>query len=258
MSKKNGKNRVRHAKHQWETQPGNLPPGFTLRLASNYGTSEPYVSRIWIQSKDLLKYMDLPNADEADFRLDRILEQLEVARVHLGRIESKSFTKLPTFDQQAEYVAFYNAIWWAYKDRFKNFMNELGFDLGFVFQSDENFEKGAERFLKLHPNFHAFIDVARQDRNDWQGLLAAHRNNLHSGDRRGEKHDPDNPKDARVIFDNVWQSIEEKLVYLGGEVMQEGWVIVEIPEDERNKDVPVRFKAYLKGLLDGTIKLPPL
>lgn len=237
---------------------GSLPPKFTFKLAANFGTEEPFVVRIQIQLKDILKSMELANADEADFRLDRIIEQLDIARIHLLRIENKNFTQQPTFDQQAEYVAFYNSIWWAYKDRFQFFMKELGFDIGFIFQNDKNFEAGANTFLKDHPDTDEFITVTRNDRQGWQNVLAIHRNALHSGDRRGEKHDLDNPKDARVMFDNVWQAIEEHTVYLGEKVMARGWTIVQIPEEQKDKVIPVRFKPYLKGLLDGSIKLPTL
>lgn len=71
---------------------GNLPPGFTLKSASNFGTEEPFVARVWIQIKDILKYIDLPNDDETDFRLDGVVEQLDIARVHSARICS---VKLP-------------------------------------------------------------------------------------------------------------------------------------------------------------------
>lgn len=237
---------------------GNLPPGFTLKLAANFGTEEPFVVRIQIQMKEILKSMDVPNADEADFRLDRIIEQLDIARIHLSRIEDKNFDKQPTFDQQAEFVAFYNSIWWAYKDRFQLFMKELGFDIGFIFQNDKNFENGAKGFLAIHPNATEFVAAIRNERQGWQNALATHHNTLHSGDRRGQKQDLDNPNDARVLFDNVWQSIEENFVYLGEEVIRKGLTIVQVPEDQRDKMVPVRFRAYPKGLIDGSIKLPTL
>lgn len=235
---------------------GNLPPGFTLKLAANFGTEEPFVARVWIQTKEILKFIDLPNKDEIDFRFDRVVEQLDIARIHLGRIEGKSFYKSPTFDQQAEYVAFYNSIWWAYKDRFQLFMKVLGFDIGFIFQEDKNFEKGATKFVEDHPNACDFMEVARIDRKLWQNQLAIHRNALHSGDRRNEKHDLDNPADARMIFENVWQAIEEDFAYLGEKVMDEAWTLMEVPEDQRDETIPVRFKPYLKGLLDDSIKLP--
>lgn len=237
---------------------GNLPPGFKLQLAANFGTEEAFVVRAWIQIKDILKHMNPVNADESDFRLDRVVEQLNIARIHLGRIEDKAFHQQPTFDQQAEYVAFYNSVWWAYKDRFQLFMKELGFDIGFLFQNDKKFEAGLKKFLEDHPNATQFANVARDDRISWQNTLATHRNNMHTGDRRNEKHDMDNPKDARIVFDNVWQAIEENFAYLGEEVMSEGWTIAHVPEDQRDKTVPKRFIPYVKGLLDGSIKLPPL
>lgn len=137
-------------------------------------------------------------------------------------------------------------------------MRELGFDIGFIFQDDKNFEKGSEKFVEAHPNAADFIDVARTDRKLWQNQLATHRNALHSGDRRNEKHDLDNPADARMIFNNVWQAIEEDFAYLGEKVMDEAWMLVEVPEEQRDETIPVRFKPYPKGLVDGSIKLPPL
>jgi len=237
---------------------GNPPPGFTLKLAANFGTEELFVARVWIQTKEILKFIRLPNDDEIDFRFDRVVEQLDIARVHLGRIEDKGFHQQPTFDQQAEYVAFYNSIWWAYKDRFQLFMRELGFDIGFIFQDDKNFEKGSTKFLEAHPNVPDFIEVAKTDRKLWQNQLGAHRNALHSGDRRNEKHDLDNPADARMIFDNVWQAIEEDFAYLGEKIMDDAWTLVEVPKEQRDSTIPIRFKPYLKGLLDGSIMLPPL
>lgn len=255
--KRNKPKRKKQNTPKGEMYVGNLPPGFTLKLASSFGTEELFVPRVWVQNKDILKYIHLPNDDEIDFRFDRIIEQLEIACIHLRRIEDdKNFHRLPTFDQQAEYVAFYNSVWWAYKDRFQLFMKELGFDIGFVFQDDKNFEKGAKRFADAHPNAADFVEVARTDRRLWQNQLALHRNVLHSGDRRGEKHDLDNPADARLIFNNVWQAIEEDFAYFGGKVMDDAWTLVEVPEDQRDKTIPVRFKPYLKGLLDGSIKLP--
>lgn len=235
---------------------GNLPPGFTVKLAANFGTEEPFVARVWIQTKDILDRMVVQDKDEALFRFDRVIEQLTTARIHLTKIEDKNFKELPTFDQQAEYVAFYNAIWYAYKDRFQLFMRELGFDVGFMFQTDKEFEKGAAKFLKDHPDAEVFIKNARRDRTDWQNALAIHRNNLHTGDRRSQPHDMDNPIDARITFDNIWQAIEENFVYLGNEIMEEGWTIAHVPEKDRDKTIPKRFIPYLKGLLDGTIKLP--
>ncbi len=47
-------------------------------------------------------------------------------------------------------------------------------------------------------------------------------------------------------------SVKEK------KVMDEGWTLVNVPEEQRDETIPVRFKPYLKGLLDGSIKLPPL
>ena len=261
MSKKkrNKPKRKKQGSPKGKPYSGNLPQGFTLKLASNFGTEELWVPRVWLQTKEILKFINLPNHDEIDFRFDRIVEQLEIACIHLRRIEdTKNFHKLPTFDQQAEYVAFYNSIWWAYKDRFQLFMKELDFDIGFIFQDDKKFEKGATKFVEDHPNATEFIDVARTDRKLWQNMLATHRNALHSGDRRNEKHDPDNPVDARMIFNNVWQAIEEDFAYLGEKVMDEGWTLVHVPEEQRDETIPVRFKPYLKGLLGGSIKLPPL
>ncbi len=261
MSKKkrNKKKRQNQNTPKGKMYTGNLPPGFSLKLASNFGTEELFVARVWIQTKEILKFIHLPNNDEIDFRFDRVVEQLEIACIHLRRIEDKkNFDRLPTFDQQAEYVAFYNSVWWAYKDRFQLFMKELGFDIGFVFQEGKNFEKGAKKFVEDHPDVTEFVDVARNDRKLQQNQLATHRNALHSGDRRNEKHDSDNPTDARMIFDNVWQAIEEDFLYLGEKVMDEAWTIVQIPEERQDKNVPMRYQAYLKGLLDGSIKLPPL
>jgi len=257
--KKNRPKRKKQTTSKGKMYEVNLPPGVNLKLAANFGTEEIFVARVWIQTKEILKYIHLPNDDEIDFRFDRLAEQLDIACIHLRRIEDrKSFNQLPTFDQQAEYVAFYNSVWWAYKDRFQLFMKELGFDIGFIFQDDKKFEKGAGKFVKDHSDAAEFVEVARRDRKLWQNQLATYRNNLHSGDRRDEKHDPNNPVDARVIFDNVWQAIEEDFVYLGEKVMDKMWTLVHVPEDQRDKDVPVKYKPYLKGLLDGSIKLPPL
>gem|GEM_PF-2604024 len=258
-NKKRRKIKKKPYKPQGKMYTGSLPSGFKLQLAANFGTEEPFVVRVQLEIPDILKSIKLNDEEEVMFRFDRVVELLDIARVHLFRIEDKNFDKQPTFDQQAEYNAFYNAIWWSYKDRFQPFMKELGFDIGFIFtDKSSKFESGAEKFIKDHPNTQQFIDSARNDRATWQNILALHRNTMHTGDRRKEKHDANNPKDARVIFDNVWQAIEEHFVSLAEEIMDDGWTIVQIPEHQRDKTIPKRFMSYPKGLLDGTIKLPGL
>ena len=91
-------------------------------------------------------------------------------------------------------------------------MKELGFDIGFIFQDDKKFEKGAKEFVEQHPNASEFEDVARTDRKLWQNMLATHRNALHSGDRRNEKHDPENANEkvAREMLvgaRDMWRDI---------------------------------------------------
>jgi len=63
---------------------------------------------------------------------------------------------------------------------------------------------------------------------------------------------------ARVEFivDLVNNQLEADVV--GLQEVNEGWTLVHVPEEQRDETIPVRFKPYLKGLLDGSIKLPPL
>lgn len=222
----------------------------TVKLAANFGAEEPFVARVWFTIPDLMEHMELDDIEEAKFKLYRIIDQLTFARNHLQHIEEEGFSKLPTTEQDCEYNDFYGAVWCAYKDRFQNFMREVGYDVGFMFVKPKSYENAASNFVAKHPKKKWLADFVRDSRKGWQNALNDYRNTgQHGGDRRAETFDIENTVTARNIFDTVWQNIEDIFVFLAEEKMQDGWIIRELAENQRDEDIPKRFIPWLRSMV---------
>ncbi len=55
-------------------------------------------------------------------------------------------------------------------------MRALGFDIGFLFQKDDAFEKGASAFVEQHPQLADLVEMMRRDRADFQKRVGEYRN----------------------------------------------------------------------------------
>jgi hypothetical protein len=144
---------------------------------ANFGTGERWVSRLMIDVPKVLDATTLQNRDEIKLMLSDVFEALVDAfndLRQLGEVEGKA--SVPLTERQGAYSAFYVHVWRAYRDRFQKLPPLLGYDLGFLWGNDKQFETGAERFIQQHPEIDAqFVSKLRENR-EWQNPLSVFRN----------------------------------------------------------------------------------
>ncbi|GAI53720.1 unnamed protein product, partial [marine sediment metagenome] len=85
--------------------------------------------------------------------------------------------RVPIITINKSYYNLYNNLWVAYKDGMQRVVKLLGFDVGFLFQKENQFKQGCENFLKQHPNVNqAFTKMLADVRKSWQNILSTIRN----------------------------------------------------------------------------------
>lgn len=206
-----------------------------VTLAAEWDADDPEVERIWHFMKTVIRCLDIDEAteDEADFKADRVLEKLHTARNHYQKIKQPSFKDLTSSQQQDEYNELYGALWAAYKDRLQALLKEVGYDIGFMFQSPKEFEKNAAQFVEDHPGQSWLVDYARDIRDKWQNDFGNTRNfTEHSGDLRSLNTDYNDPETAKELFEVVCYVIEGVFALLSQEKLQRGWLVVIVNDDE--------------------------
>jgi hypothetical protein len=139
-------------------------------------------------------------------------EGLIPAFEHLKRIRASVTEQLPVLNRRQLYEDFTRVLWHGYKDLMQKAAKLFGPDIGFLFQSDANFEKGLAAFKQAHPLAPpGFGDFLRAQRTSWQNALADFRNHCLEHREEGPEMYTGfyNPTNADVLFDAVWRTIAE-------------------------------------------------
>jgi hypothetical protein len=93
------------------------------------------------------------------------MEGLMPAIEHLKKIRSSIRQEIPVLNRMQLYEDFSRVLWHAYKDLMPRATILLGFDLGFLFQNEANFEKWVIEFNGNHPS------LTRHSRNQTGSLF---------------------------------------------------------------------------------------
>lgn len=138
------------------------------RAAGESGQREPWVARTMIGLPRIVNVVPA-------FALRR--EALAMAFNDLREIARREADQNAlALDRTKAYENLYGHLWQAYKDRFQALMRALGFDIGFLFQKDDAFEKGASAFVEQHPQLADLVEMMRRDRADFQKRVGEYRN----------------------------------------------------------------------------------
>jgi hypothetical protein len=225
---------------------------FKVEHYANFGTGEPWVARLVLGLQELVYAVPAFGATRDVFmnELGEVFESLGMAFEELRSLRKQaSEGGAPALDVARSYASLYGYLWQAHKDRFQTAMNALGLDIGFLFQSDVNFEKGAAELLAARPEFAELVDLMSRDRADFQNKLAEYRNTYL--EHRDEQPDPNmlasfhRLDSAETMFENVWQAIEDYVVLYVIANLPPTIQVVEIPEEQRDPDRPTRFRFAL-------------
>ena len=223
-------------------------------LFSNIDLSEPFVARIW-GFLDILKLTQYQNQKQInDAVLSVLFECLLPAHISLENIRKHATAvRMPEMDKQKDYIDLHNHLWVAYKDRMQIVFKNSQFNIGFLFQKDDQFEQGLEKlklnFPSLTENFFNFIT---ENRNTWQKDIAMIRNDF----SQHKKIDPEiakkyfTPENADTIFNNIWIAVERIILnFLVLEFPSNGLKIVEIPKQERDPKMPKKYGIGIKMVI---------
>ena len=96
---------------------------------------------------------------------------------HLKKIRASVATPLPELNRRQFYEDFARSLWHAYKDLFPKATLLLGFEIGFLFKQDAQFENGLTAFISKYPPLILDVpELLRRQRAKWQQGLASFRN----------------------------------------------------------------------------------
>lgn len=226
---------------------------YKVEKLADVGTSEPFVARTGLGLIDILEATSFQNKKDINNAIFTVLFDALVPAFlslrEIRKIESGEDERV-VINLQKSYTNLFNHLWVAYKDRMLKVAALLGFNIGFSFQKKKDFLTEAKKFLSEKSGIPGidshFIDMLVNERQSWQSILAEIRNNYLEHKKLDpkvvEKHF--NITTAETIFSNCWQAIEDITVILlrTGLPLHTGIDIAEIPEKDRDPNIPKRFQ----------------
>lgn len=218
-----------------------------IEKVANFGAGEPFVARIVMGLPEVLEVTTHANKEGIkEMIMEMFMNGLAPAFTSLQKIkeiESGIKEKL-SMDLRKEYFSFYDRLWAAYKDRMQKVAVMLGYNVGFIFSKEENFELKANEFQKKYPEVRGeLIEYIRKNRKSWQNAVVRFRNEYAQHQVIFDKDVEEllSLKSSEICFRNCWTAIEMILMELICTKLY-GWAgVQEIPESERNSSVPKRF-----------------
>ena len=158
-----------------------------LKEASRWGPGGPYIIKPYQLAKEIAKHLDTDNAtkDEVDFFADRLLDKIESALMYYQLIVADEFEGRDISQKRTIYEGLYANLWSFYKSRAQNYLNKMGWDIGFF-------------FCKENPEHKSIVNYAKKQRDGWQAEFALSWNVAeHSGDYRDGAKCYENPDEAK-------------------------------------------------------------
>jgi len=226
---------------------GKLPFQWKVMHFADIGASEEFVQQLMLEMADLIGGTMIPEPRRAEVKHAIMMisvEGLMPAFEHLKRIRASVTEQMPVLNRKLLYEDFARVLWHGYKDLMQRASLLMGASVGFLFQNDENFEKGLAEFREAHPAVLPwFGDHLRTQRRNWQNELADFRNHfLEHRQEEPEKYKVFyQPGSAEALFDSVWRTTADILVTLLAMLLPPGVGLVEIPVAERTGQTPRRF-----------------
>jgi hypothetical protein len=156
----------------------------------------------------------------------------------LREIRASTQKQLPLMDSNQLYEDLARKLWKSYKELMQQAVKLMGFDIGFLFKDEKEFQKGLKEFRNSHPllgelrqGFEKFLEDTRQS---WQNELSDFRNTWvehQTGDvNKFQKfYKPDY---AEALFDATWRTIADILPFLLEVHLPDGVRLIEQHPDD--------------------------
>lgn len=190
-----------------------VPPNkWPVELEAEVGASEEFVKHM-LEIPPLVDAGDIfePQRHQAKEAIYVILmDGLIPAFLELRQIREPVGQTMPLMNRRQLYEDFARKLWKAYKQLTQDAAGQIGFNIGFLFDSDKKFRVGLAQFRCTNPGIREWFDnLLESVRQNWQNELADFRNNWiehQQGDRR--RFDKCyTPEYAEYVFESVWRTI---------------------------------------------------
>jgi len=218
---------------------------------ANVGTSEEFIEQFSGEFLELLDATAIYGAERDAIKnaiMTILVEGLMPAFEHLRKIRQLVSAPIPELNRRQLYEDFARVLWHAYKDLMPKAALLLGFDVGFQFQKEANFEKGIAEFNGKYPSLIMDIPgVLRRQRGNWQQGLSEFRNEFleHRSQDIAAFEIYYRPETAERLFDHVWRTMADLFPVFIEARYQPTWSIKEIPPAERHPKRRRRFQFFM-------------
>ena len=230
--------------------PRKEPRDWSVIHFASIGTSEEFIEVFTGEILELVDGTLIFDAERDALKraiMTIVTEGLMPAFEHLRKIRSSDTTPLPELNRRQLHEDFARVLWHAYKDLFPKATMLLGFDIGFLFKKDTDFEKGMFAFLNASPSLMLDIpELLRRQRTNWQQALSAFRNDFleHRKDDATKFAVFYEPKTVEMLFEHVWRTMAELFPAFIEARFPPTWSILEIPAEERDPKHLRRWRPF--------------
>jgi len=219
---------------------------------ASVGTQEPFM-REMLELVDILEG-SLIFAERRELARSAIMTVMTdgvlPAFLELRSIRSPHTANLPLTERFQPYEDFARKLWKAYKDLTQRAAEATGFDIGFLYQTDANFEKGLKKFRSDWPELPAGAeDFLHKTRADWQNDFSKFRNGFveHQEGNRTDFKKFYNNAVVEKLFESVWGTIVDLLAMLMSLKLPPHVHIV-VNDPAIHGPWPKRFRWIIEGL----------
>jgi hypothetical protein len=241
------------------TANGKEPSEWEKLHFADVGTSEEFVEIFAGEFMELVDATNIHGDERKDLKesLSTILtDGLMPAFDDLRMIRSSIGKRVPEMNRRLRYEELAGKLWFTYKDLMPKAAAQIGFDLGFLFQSEATFERGLLAFQAKHPNLILNVpELLKKQRGSWHQDLYRFRNNFiqHRSEQRKKFDSFYRTEWAEAVFDSVWRTMGELFPAFLESRFPSMSSIRRIPESERQATDGRRFQFFLCEPVEGSL-----
>ena len=193
------------------------PKDWQVAHLANVGTDEAFVREI-LEVVEILdgSMIEGQQRQESKTAIMTVLgDGLIPSYLELRKIRESQTQTMPVVDRLQLYEDFARKLWKTYKDLTQRAARVMGFEIGFLYQNEKDFENGLKKFREDWPNLQAsFESFVSENRKHWQNELSIFRNTFVEH-QQGDRMDFKKFYDANYVeslFATTWGTIVDLLV----------------------------------------------
>jgi len=230
-----------------KAEQGKEPNEWKVIRFANVGTSEEFIETFTGEFLELVDASLIFGAKRDAVKnaiMTVVTEGLMPAFEHLRNIRLSVTNPIPELNRRQLYEDFARVLWHAYRHLFPEAVLLLGFDIGFLYKKDAEFEKGLADFVSKSPSLVLDVpELLRRQRTNWQQGLSSFRNDFLEHRKKNATAFAAyyQPKTAERLFDHAWQTMGELFPAFIEARFPPTWSIMRISPEERD---PKRLRHW--------------